>query len=92
MTVIVMNEENHGFLGVAKDYKSAIKYLCQMDWLGEEFELCEYNSQKKNWEYSTILDKLGPNWFDIICSWTVTEFNEYFEGVFAFWEEEVWED
>lgn len=91
MTVIVINEESHGFLGVAKDYKSAVEYLYQMNWLNEEFELSEYNFQKKTWDCPTISEKLGPNWLDIICSWTITEFNDYFEGMFTFWEEEVWE-
>ena len=92
MKVIIMNEENHGFLGVAKDYKSAVRSLCQMEWLDENFELCEYSFQKKSWEYFTILDKLGPNWLDIICSCTITEFNDYFDGMFTLWEEEVRED
>ena len=33
--VIVINEECHGFIGVAHDVPSAIDFLCQIDWLNQ---------------------------------------------------------
>ena len=32
-TVICIHEDNHGLIGVAKDYKSAIDFLIREEWL-----------------------------------------------------------
>lgn len=54
MTVITMNEENHGFLGVAKDYKAAIKYLYQTNWLNKDTEISQYDEEKRMEIYTHI--------------------------------------
>ena len=33
MEVIVIREENHGFIGVAKDYKAAVEWLIEDGWM-----------------------------------------------------------
>jgi hypothetical protein len=91
MTVIVIDEENHGLLGVAKDYKAAIKYLCQTNWLTKDTEMNQYD-EEKGWEYIPISKILGENVIETLSLWTITEFNDFFEGMFALWEEEVWEE
>ena len=32
-TVICIHEDNHGLIGIAKDYKSAIDFLIREEWL-----------------------------------------------------------
>lgn len=91
MTVIVMNEENHGFLGIAKDYKAALKYLCQTNWLNKDTEINQYDD-KKGWKYIPISKILGENVIETLSLWTITEFNDFFDGMFTLWEEEVWEE
>ena len=40
MTCIVIQEGNHGNIGVAASYKSAIKFLIVEDWLSYDTEIC----------------------------------------------------
>ena len=37
--VYLIEEENHGMIGVAKDYSSAIDFLVDSDWLDGKFEV-----------------------------------------------------
>ena len=39
MTVIIIEEESHGGIGVAKDMKSAFEYLIYNKWITENTEL-----------------------------------------------------
>ena len=36
--VICIHEDNHGLIGIAKDYKSAIDFLVREEWLTDEIE------------------------------------------------------
>ena len=38
-TVILIEEENHGIIGVAKDYSSVVDFLVNEGWLDESFYL-----------------------------------------------------
>ena len=43
--IITIQEDNHGLIGIAKNYFSAIDFLIDEDWLDGNFEL--YNAIKK---------------------------------------------
>lgn len=88
MKVIMINEENHGFLGLAKDYRAAVTYLYKNNWLEDFYSLEETETTFKN---LSLTDKLGPNWLDVIYSWTRYEFNYFFEDAFYLQEIEVFE-
>lgn len=78
MTVILINEECHGHMGVAADYKSAVKYLLRTSWIDE-------NTKFLNDDYDEvpIAEKFGENWKDIIINdWGIDKFNEEFDGHF----------
>ena len=45
-TVICIHEDNHGLIGIAKDYKSAIDFLIREEWLD-----CNSDDDKFNDEF-----------------------------------------
>ena len=79
-TVIIIEEDNHGFIGVAETFSDAIDFLITEDWLDGKMEL--HDSDEK---YKTIEEDLGEDWFSKISEWSLAEFNEYFEGIFFLW-------
>lgn len=84
MKVIQINEDWHGFIGIAKDYKSALDFLLNYNWLEDSTEVCV------NHEWKRIDEVLGEDWFDKMQSWDVENFNEYWEDSFMLTEVEVY--
>lgn len=75
-TAVVIYEDNHGMVGLAVDYESAIDFLVLNNWLSPTMELfLEDNS------LSTIEEDLGENWLQLIRLWPMKEFNNYFDGL-----------
>ena len=85
-TVVLIEEENHGMIGVAKDYLSAIDFLIANNWLDGNFEFydVDYGDTK------TIVEDLREEWKEVILSWDTETFNNYFEGLFYLTIEEVY--
>lgn len=75
--VYLIEEDNHGNIGIAKDYSSAIDFLIDSDWLDGKCELYEGDGI-----YKTIEEKLGENWKEEILSWDTEQFGEFFDGSF----------
>lgn len=86
-TVVTIQEDNHGLIGIAKDYLSAIDFLVNENWLDEKFEVWVDN---EDYLTQSIKDKLGKNWKEIISTWNTEQFNNYFEGNFYLVIEEVY--
>lgn len=85
MKVISINEENHGYIGVAKDCKSAIDFLIKNDWL-ESFS--EVYSEDRG--YIEVKDAFGENWVEVVMNMNIDDFNYNFEGLFELDEREVY--
>ena len=84
--VIVVNEENHGFLCVAKDFQSAVDYLIKNYWIGEGTEV--YNDAERKW---VRLDELlGENWEKEIRNLSRESFEELFEDDFYLEDREIY--
>lgn len=82
--VIVIEEECHGFIGMAHDVPSVIDFLCQNDWLTEHTDIYfEY-------EWSSVLSVYGKNWCKYFKERTLNELADIFGGCFYFREEKVW--
>lgn len=87
MRVITIQEENHGYIGIAKTYADAVHMLVNQDWLSELTEV-----YKEGFEDTvTVIEDLGENWFQVILHWTMQEFGLYFDGCFYLDSEEVYE-
>ena len=77
-SVIVIEEDNHGLIGIAETYADVVDFLIQWKWLDEDYEV--YVDSYGNTE--PIKKQLGKDWKAILSKWTQTKFNEYFEGCF----------
>ena len=79
MTVISVSEDNHGFLCVAKDYQSAVMWLIGSNWLYDNFDVCDNDTD----EWRSLKEVLGEDWADIILEkWDLPNFNYFFDGCF----------
>ena len=87
MTAIVINEDNHGMIGLAKECSDAIKYLVINGWIWGYIEIV-----KEDGTITTIREDLGENYLDVISKWSIHKFNEYFEGIFYLRKEEIFEE
>ena len=76
MKAIVINEDNHGFIGLAVNYSRAIDFLVQENWL---------DGNTKIWidhRGYCLLKQIFPNWYEEIKSWDIKKFNEFFDYIF----------
>ena len=82
--VIVIEEECHGFIGIAHDVPSVIDFLCQNDWLNEYTEIYIEH------ELSSVRSVYGENWCEYFKERTLNELADIFDGRFYFRGEKVW--
>lgn len=87
MTVIEIREDNHGFIGCALDYKSAVQFLIRDGWLYDDFDCYEEESGL----YVELYLCHGENWREVLMDWDINKFNDYFDGYLYLEEEEVYE-
>ena len=83
-SVIVINEECHGFIGVARDVPSVIDFLYQKKWLNEYTEVPFANKR------SSVRSAYGENWREYLERRTLDELQNIFDGCFYLHEEKVW--
>ena len=88
MKVITIEEENHGFIGVAKDMDSAFRFLIEEDWLNDGL----WDEDVQDWVHPDVLIEKhnAKNLLDLLKM--LYEKDKYaFEGMFYFSEETVFE-
>ena len=78
MKVVKIGEDNHGFLGVAKDYKSAIQFLIEEDWITEATEV--YVDVEGGW---IRLDEYFDDWEYEVKNMSRETFDELFYDNFS---------
>ena len=85
MRVIIVCEENHGIIGVARiegeQAKWAVELLIEKDWLTDSTDI--YHETEDNdacWD--TVKQVYGEHWEDFMKNLTINEFNEIWEGCF----------
>ena len=83
--VYCVYEDNHGMIGLATNYSSAIDGLINEDWLDGNTEMLDDNDNP-----STVKDILGKEWIDFIKHWDKNTFNIFFEGIFYINIMEIW--
>ena len=82
--VIVINEECHGFIGIARDVPSAIDFLYEKDWLWGKTEILIAPN-----EWRTVEDAFGKNWKAYLEMLPLSMLADIFEGCFYFHKEIV---
>jgi hypothetical protein len=86
MTVVMIDEENHGTLAVAKDFESAKDFLINEHWIAED--LVVYSDNMNNWD--TIENIFGADWKNKIKSMDEKEFEDTFVDTFFLNEVDVY--
>ena len=76
MIIYIIHEDNHGVLGVADSYESAVQFLIDDKWLTEDFEI--WNRER---DYSRPLYTLEIK-PEEIKAWNIDKFNDFFDGDF----------
>ena len=87
MTVIMVSEDNHGTIAIAKNYACAIAFLVKNGWIWENLEII-----KDDDTVTTICEDLGENYVSIILDWDIDTFERYFEGIFYLTVEKIYEE
>ena len=87
MTIIQINEENHGTIGAATSIKEAVKWLIASGWLwGTEDYDGKYNEETEKWEYTSPIERYGENWKEVLPERPEEEIVDFLDGVFYFHE------
>ena len=93
-TVIVIHEENHGFIGVAATMRAAFQFLIKHDWLTIDFDL--YDEATAAWYAlgDVFLSKGIEPTKENILAWAMQYADDKYmwDGAFYFYEEEVNEE
>lgn len=89
--VIIIHEANHGVIGVAKNLKGVVHFLCNFNWLGKNLIVQYiYDDDLDDYEEKSIEEDLGEDWRKKIEDMDIKEFNEYFEDIFYLEKENVY--
>lgn len=85
MKVLLIREDNHGVIGVARcegeQAKWAVELLIEEDWLTANTDI--YHEAENNeacWD--SVKQVYGASWKDFMKNLTVDEFNEIWDGCF----------
>lgn len=83
MTVVTINEDYHGYIGLAADYNCAIDFLIQKGWLHNGTEV---------WinHHGFLLKEIFDDWEKEIKNWNLEKFNTFFYDSFNLEEIEVY--
>jgi hypothetical protein len=87
MTVIMVSEDNHGTIAVAKNYACAIAFLVRNGWIWKGLEIV-----KEDDTITTIYEDLGEDYISILLEWDIDAFERYFEGIFYLKVEKIYEE
>ena len=91
MKVIVINEESHGDIAIAANYKKAVEFLLNNDWISDYSDICTFDTNKNDWCWKTVREVFGEDWAKIMRDqWDINKFNEAWEDGFTLTEEEVY--
>lgn len=82
MTVVIINEDNHGRIGVALNYYHAVKWLIDTHWIDDDTEVYDYDTD----EWRAVKEVLGVNWASLMLndeSWDFDRFNDFWGNCFS---------
>ena len=76
MIIYIIHEDNHGVLGVADSYESAVQFLIDNEWLTENFEILDREEYYSRSRYAL---EIKP---EEIMTWNINKFYDVFDGDF----------
>ena len=88
MKVVKISEENHGFIGIAKNFHSAIDFIIKTNWINDTMDFYEYI---QGWHpLSWFVERSSfTNMIDFLYD-KIDNDREFFDGCFYFDEVEVY--
>ena len=79
MKVVLINEDNHGQIGVALNYYHAVTWLIGNNWIDDYTEV--WGDDRTNW--CALKELLGEDWADdMVNNWDIDNFNEFWNYSF----------
>ena len=91
-TVIRVDTDWDGYLGIKKDIPSAIELLVKHGILDGDLCLENWNPIKNRWEEGpAIKARFGENWKEVLKEKSISELQKIFEDYVYFSKEEIWE-
>ena len=90
MKVITITEDCHGFIGIADTKEHAIDFLIDENWLSGDTELPYFDEEDKTWTDSSVKERLGEDWEDVLKNSDIEKMNDLLEDTFFFDEEHVY--
>lgn len=90
MKVIIVYEENHGYLCVAKNYKSTVKWLIDNHWIDDNTEVYTWSDVFSDYIYDKLINVLDEEWADsMVEKWDIEEFNDFWDDSFSMMETDL---
>lgn len=88
-TIIRIEEENHGFIGIVKDDVDIIPFLVNNDWISKASTIQVLDSQKK-WCSIPLKNLFGEEWYEALSVMPISILSIFFHGAFYFHYETVY--
>lgn len=88
-TVIRIEEENHGFIGIVEKDTDIIPFLIDQSWLSGASTIEVLDSQKK-WCSIPLESLFGEEWWGALSLLPVSVLSTFFDGAFYFYYETVY--
>jgi len=88
MKIILIEEENHGFIGAVTRKDLILPWLVRNNWVNQFTEVYE---DKDSYDYKPLKDIFGLTWYQSLTALDFDVLCDMFDGTFYFSEEEVWE-
>lgn len=89
--VVLVFEENHNFICVARDIPHAISYLVANKWIDDDTLIFDhYDEIEERYINTTLLEKFGKEWIGVIKNKPLADLQEMFDDTFCFSYEKVY--
>ena len=88
-TVIRIEEENHGFIGLVEDETDIIPFLIDKEWLSKTHTISVLDREKE-WRRIPLTSLFGEDWDEILSNMPLAALSRIFDGSFYFSIEEVY--
>jgi len=87
MKVYIVSDGTHGNIGVTKnDIPTVINFLLRNLWLSDNTRI--WSEKLRSW--TSVSAYFGEHWREVMLTWDVDTFREYFDEVFYIEEYEVY--
>ena len=79
--ILIKSLGNDTPIQIAKDYKSAVDYLLNNNWISDATEVAVTTHNGDFLYWGELKDVFGEGWFDMMRdNWDIDNFNDYWAG------------